>query len=231
MAKEAGFDADAKAVEEAMELGVVQLARQIAADRSDPKANFTALVDLYDRQPKLGTRTSTSMRDQAFSTPVPLAYVASRLAEIGPETTVYEPTAGQRRAADRGRSGKDDVANEINETRAANLKSQGFKVTQEMRPAHRPRARQRRGDRQPPVWCGAAGGRERRSSTCPTSKRATKPRRSTTPLRCGPAGDADNGRAVLIIGGLNKLPPAPKPGRTPTTPRPKESFSKPSTTL
>jgi hypothetical protein len=40
----------------------------------------------------------------------------------------------------------------------------------------------------------------------------------------------DNGRAVLIIGGLNKLPPAGKPARTPTTARPKESFSKPSTT-
>src|SRR5262249_33273194 len=82
MAKEAGFDTDAKGVEEALELGVVQLGREIVADRSDPKANFTALVDLYSRQPKLGTRTSTSMRDQAYSTPIPLAYVASRLARV-----------------------------------------------------------------------------------------------------------------------------------------------------
>jgi hypothetical protein len=129
MAKEAGFNADAKAVEEAMELGVVQLARQIVADRSDPKANFTALVDLYSRQPKLGTRTSTSMRDQAFSTPVPLAYVASRLAEIGPEDDGLRADRWQRRAADRGQSGKGDGERDQRGARRQSHFAQGFKVT------------------------------------------------------------------------------------------------------
>jgi hypothetical protein len=127
MAKEAGFGEDAKSVEEAMELALVMVAREIVADRTDPKANFTALVDLYSRQPKLGTRTSTSMRDQAYSTPVPLAYVASRLAGITPGTEVYEPTAGNgalliETAPENG------FANELNPDRRKNLESQGFKV-------------------------------------------------------------------------------------------------------
>ena len=45
---------------------------------------FAELVKLYGRQPRLSVRTSTSMRDQAYSTPVPLAYVASRLARVEP---------------------------------------------------------------------------------------------------------------------------------------------------
>lgn len=149
MATEAGFDGDAKAVEEAMELAVVRLGREIAAGTEDPKAKFRALVDLYSRQPKLGTRTSTSMRDQAFSTPIPLAYVASRLGGIDDmeAEVIYEPTAGNgallieaNAAPDIG--AKTVIANEINPARAANLRSiggllkgvkadkQGFQVTE-----------------------------------------------------------------------------------------------------
>jgi predicted RNA methylase len=123
-AKDAGHDLDAKQVEEALELGVVLRARQIAAG-PDP---FPKLVELYKRQPKLGTRTSTSVRDQAYSTPVPLAYVAARLAGIGPETRVYEPTAGNGALLITAAPGQ-VTANEINPGRAAALRRQGFKVT------------------------------------------------------------------------------------------------------
>jgi hypothetical protein len=210
MAKEAGFNADAKAVEEAMELGVVQLARQIVADRSDPKANFTALVDLYSRQPKLGTRTSTSMRDQAFSTPVPLAYVASRLAEIGPETTVYEPTAGNGALLIEANPAK-ATANEINEARAANLISLGFKVTQDNAVGTGPR----HGSVQavianPPFGAVRQEGSSQVYDLSDIQKGyKTKEIDHAIALRALQTMK-DDGRAVLIIGGLNKLLTSPE---------------------
>jgi hypothetical protein len=127
-AKEHGHSEDAKTVEEALELGVVKVARELVRENDTPTQIFEELVDLYDRQPRLGTRTSTSVRDQAYSTPVPLAYVASQLAGITPEKTVYEPTAGNGAlliAADP----KNVIANEINPERSKNLEEQGFKVT------------------------------------------------------------------------------------------------------
>lgn len=126
-AKEAGFDTDAKAVEEALELGVVMAAREIVARGESPQATFKALIDLYGRQPKLGTRTSTSVREQAYSTPVPLAFIASRLADVAGGELVLEPTAGN--GALLIEASPDNVlANEINPDRAANLRSLGFSV-------------------------------------------------------------------------------------------------------
>lgn len=135
MAKEAGYSVDAKQVEEALEFAVVQVAKGYADNTKHgvpyrkPSVIFQNLVDLYQRQPKLGTRTSTSMRDQAFSTPVPLAYLASRLAGIKRADVVFEPTAGNGALLIEARPEQTVIANEINPDRAANLKSQGFNVT------------------------------------------------------------------------------------------------------
>lgn len=212
MAKEGGHTADAKAVEEALELAVVMLARQIVADRTDPKANFTALVDLYSRQPKLGTRTSTSMRDQAFSTPVPLAYVASRLAEtaLTNERLVYEPTAGNGAllievAPENG------VANEINPARAANLRSQGFDVTTNDGAEPFP------GGSvydvvlaNPPFGAVRAEGESKVFDLSDIQKGyKTKEIDHAIALR-SLAAMKSGGRAVLIIGGLNKLTTSPE---------------------
>ena len=49
---------------------------------------------LLQRQPNLSVRSSTSVLQQAYSTPIPIAYLASALAGIDGKTTVYEPTAG-----------------------------------------------------------------------------------------------------------------------------------------
>ena len=125
-ARDAGFGEDPKQIEEAIELAMVRTARKIA---KKPDA-FKQLVALYERQPRLGTRTSTQMRDQAFSTPVPLAYVASRLAGIGPQSTVYEPTAGNGALLIEANPTR-TIANEINPERAAALRSQGFKVVKQ----------------------------------------------------------------------------------------------------
>lgn len=84
----------AKQLEEIIELAVVMTATDIVAEGLPAATTFDDLVDLYGRQPKLAERTSTSIENQAYSTPAPLAYLASRLAGIDEDTTVYEPTAG-----------------------------------------------------------------------------------------------------------------------------------------
>jgi len=122
LAREHGVE-DLKAVEETMELAAVKAARQIIEASKDP---YPELVKLYGKQPKLGTRTSTSVRDQAYSTPVPLGYLAQKLAGISKKSEVFEPTAGNGAlltAADPAKV----LANEINSQRASNLRSQGFK--------------------------------------------------------------------------------------------------------
>ena len=122
-----------KAVDEAIELGVVKAARRTVEDmRAQNKGDvdiFRALVDLYQRQPNLGTRTSTSVAQQAYSTPVPLSFLASRLARIGKNSRVYEPTAGNGSLLIEA-SPNNAAVNELNGGRAERLRSQGFTVTQ-----------------------------------------------------------------------------------------------------
>jgi len=84
----------AKQADEAVEVGVVLAAQNIAHKNRKPSEIYDGLVNLYNRQPNLAVRSSTSVREQAYSTPAPLAYVASQLAGITDKTTVYEPTGG-----------------------------------------------------------------------------------------------------------------------------------------
>lgn len=129
-AKEMGFGDDPKAIDEAIEQGAVQAARAIALGEGSEADKYAELVKVYDRQPRLGVRTSTSMRDQAYSTPVPLAYLASRLARVEPMRRVYEPSAGNGALLMEVEPPEFAVANEINPARAEVLKDQGFKVTE-----------------------------------------------------------------------------------------------------
>jgi len=112
---------EAKQADEAIEVGVVLAARKIVEAGGKPEAIYDKLVKLYEQQPNLAVRSSTSIKEQAYSTPVPLAYVASHLAGINEKTTVYEPTAGNGMlvmAADP----KNVVANELNSSRLEMLK-------------------------------------------------------------------------------------------------------------
>ena len=61
---------DAKALEESIEQGIVVAAKQMLQRESSPVEAFDQLVDLYQRQPRLGTRSSTSIQRQQYSTPV-----------------------------------------------------------------------------------------------------------------------------------------------------------------
>ncbi|MDB6179011.1 PLxRFG domain-containing protein [Paracoccus sp. Z330] len=109
-----------KEIEEGIEAGIVRAARQIVDDgRLAGLANekiFDALVSLYQAQPLLTTRTSTSVEQQAYSTPAPLAYAGSVLSGISGTTTVYEPSAGNGMLLI-GADPANVTANELNDDR------------------------------------------------------------------------------------------------------------------
>ncbi|MBD2305647.1 strawberry notch C-terminal domain-containing protein [Chroococcidiopsis sp. FACHB-1243] len=119
----------AKLVDESVERGLVRAAKIIATWEPNPDRAYAQLVDLYQRQPTLGTRSSTSIAQQAYSTPVPIAYLAAMLAQITLEKTVYEPTAGNGALLLAANPTFASV-NELNPSRAADLRRQGYTVTQ-----------------------------------------------------------------------------------------------------
>lgn len=121
---------EAKLVDEAVERAVVRASRYILeqGEGQPIKEIYEQMVDLYQRQPTLGTRSSTSIAQQAYSTPVPIAFLAASLAKIDAQTSVYEPTAGNGMLLMRA-SPERATVNELNQGRAADLEAQGYSVT------------------------------------------------------------------------------------------------------
>ena len=111
---------EAKSADEAIEVGVVLAARHIVGQGGKPDQIYDQLVNLYGRQPNLSVRSSESVLHQAYSTPAPLAYIASRLAGINPNTKVYEPSAGNGMLLI-GANQENIYANELQPGRAAIL--------------------------------------------------------------------------------------------------------------
>jgi len=114
-----------KPIEEAFEYAVVKRARQIVKEYRGRENIFRRLEALYNAMPNLSTRTSTSMQNQAYSTPVHLAYLMQEYAGVDKKSWVYEPTAGAGMLifeADPSQT----WANEINDTRLEILIDQGF---------------------------------------------------------------------------------------------------------
>lgn len=120
---------EAKLAEESIESGLVRAAQAILAEADTARDGFDRLVNLYQRQPNLATRSSTSIRQQAYSTPIPIAYLAGALARLTPDKTVYEPSAGHG-ALILDANPAHAIVNELNSDRAADLKRQGYTVTQ-----------------------------------------------------------------------------------------------------
>jgi predicted RNA methylase len=129
--KEHGFDGTVKEADELIEQAAVLAARDIVAGGGSPSAIYNALVDLYGRQPNLNVRTSESVSKQAYSTPLPLAYVASRLAGVATADVVYEPSAGNGALLIEATDGKRQhvYANELDDARGQALFDQGFRVS------------------------------------------------------------------------------------------------------
>lgn len=116
-----------KDAQERVESVLVEIGREIAQDPArSGLERFEALVDLYNNQPRFSKRTSTSVSLQAYSTPLPLAFAASAMIEIGPKTTLYEPTAGLGALTMAAEPGKTDV-NELGELRRAELGAKGYR--------------------------------------------------------------------------------------------------------
>lgn len=111
-----------KQAQEQLESAIVRIARDIVQKNNGIDKTFNDLLALYSSQPNLNVRDSTSIENQAYSTPAPLAYLASLLARIDKKTSVYEPTAGNGMLTI-GASPKNVTANEFQEERANALRA------------------------------------------------------------------------------------------------------------
>lgn len=118
-----------KEAQEDLEAAIARRARDLAGQNKGDAATFRELLALYGRQPNLNIRTSTSIGNQAYSTPAPLAYLAARLADIDRSSSVYEPTAGNGMLLMTAEP-KNATANELDDQRFNNLQALGFDAMQ-----------------------------------------------------------------------------------------------------
>lgn len=118
-----------KQIDEAIELGITIAAREIVQDGNSPAETYAKLVELYARQPTLGQKTSTSKINQAYSTPAPLAYVGSRIADIRGGKVIGEYTAGNGMLLIERKDGQTIIANEIDANRRRALLAQDIVAT------------------------------------------------------------------------------------------------------
>jgi len=124
-------NAQLKTIQESFEAALARHARDIVkANRDGTASTYDQLVRMYESQPNLNIRTSTSVANQAYSTPAPLAFIASKMAGIDANSTVYEPTAGNGMLLIAANP-ENTTANELEDTRFQNLQSFGVgKVAQ-----------------------------------------------------------------------------------------------------
>ena len=61
---------------------------------ADDRAIFDYLVGLYQKQPNLDVQTGTSMSNQAYSTPIPIGFIAGLLTRTKSTSKVFDPTGG-----------------------------------------------------------------------------------------------------------------------------------------
>jgi hypothetical protein len=199
-----------KFVDELVERAVVQSARNIVAINREAGessvATFEQLVRLYNKQPNLSARTSASISEQAYSTPAPLAYVASRLAGIEPRTDVLEPSAGNGMLL-MDVNPKNAVVAEINPTRAKALDDLGFSPI--MDDATKPEMFKQQVGKMaavianPPFGTVSDGGRKKSWKIDDYRTDQIDHAIALNALRAM----APDGRAVLILGGVKGMDP------------------------
>ena len=73
---------------------ISQVITDMRAQGSDTKAIYDYIVDLYQTQPTLDVQSVLSKTNNAYSTPLPIAYLAGMLARLKSTTTVLDPTGG-----------------------------------------------------------------------------------------------------------------------------------------
>lgn len=85
---------EVKQAQEQFEGALIKRAREIASSGKAKDVIYNELVELYKAQPNLNVKSSTSVRNMAYSTPVPISYLVNLVAGVDSNTTVFEPTAG-----------------------------------------------------------------------------------------------------------------------------------------
>jgi C-terminal domain on Strawberry notch homologue/Toprim-like/Protein of unknown function (DUF3991)/P-loop containing NTP hydrolase pore-1/MutS domain I len=188
-----------KLIDESIEASLVRVARSIVEQSTNTREAYDRLVELHQRQPILSVRSSTSILQQAYSTPIPIAYAASTLANIQPGNSVYEPTAGHG-ALLIGSAIQGTTVNELNADRAADLRAQGFTVTEHNATAHLPEEKHDRIICNPPFGVVKQANGRTQHFDLPNNRRGTSQVDQVIALRALEAMK-DDGRAVLILGG------------------------------
>jgi hypothetical protein len=99
--KIADFEGDRvklKQTQEDFEAAAVRFVSQVITDMraegSDTKAIYDHIVGLYQTQPTLDVQSVLSKTNNAYSTPLPIGYLAGMLAQVKSTTTVLDPTGG-----------------------------------------------------------------------------------------------------------------------------------------
>lgn len=120
-------------LQELVEDGLVRAAREVAERHgSDSRETYDLVCKLYGMQPTISARSSNRIKMQQYSTPLPMAWNAARFAMSGKRGgKVLEPTAGNGMLVFAIPAWQVH-ANELDGTRLANLREQGFaQVTQQ----------------------------------------------------------------------------------------------------
>ena len=120
-------------LQELVEDGLVRAAREVVNKHGrDSRESYDLICKLYDMQPTIAARSSNRIKMQQYSTPLPMAWNATRFAMIGKKDgKVLEPTAGNGMLVF-AVPANHVHANELDETRLGNLREQGFaEVTQQ----------------------------------------------------------------------------------------------------
>ena len=134
LAKESGIEVNDNGktdilLQELVEDGLVRAARQLVASGkygdAKSKATYDAIVHLYEIQPTIAQRSSNRIAMQQYSTPLPMAFVADMFAYEPNMRSILEPTAGNGMLVFAVPAEKVH-ANELDETRLANLHLQEF---------------------------------------------------------------------------------------------------------
>lgn len=107
-----------KEQDEAIEAGITAAAHEIAREGMDSAVTYQRLLRLYENQPSLNAKTSTSKINQAYSTPAPMAFVAGEILGISNGNGVLvEPTSGHGMLVMGAPSSTTIYANEIDPAR------------------------------------------------------------------------------------------------------------------
>ena len=119
-------------VKEAVEIGLMHIARNIAQSDKPLRQKYDKLIDLYNRQPYVGTKkTLKQMVLQQYSTPLPISFLMSEFVKSKSNSALYfEPSAGNGFLTI-SLPQENTICNEIDRYRLDNLKNEHYRKVSE----------------------------------------------------------------------------------------------------